>query len=170
MNKIEFRHNEKDWGEKQHEISKQIVKCLKSGKEWGVKFYEIKQKKTTQQIRGIYTLLKLIKPHFDKWQKGDYSIEQIKEYVKTELDFTREPNEFEIKLMIKSTGFNPKTKEEKEKCIAFCKRMKQNKSFEFASKSELIEFIEKLQVWAQSEDVEKKKTGWDNVFIKDNND
>lgn len=168
--KIDFLHTEKSsWGDKQHEISNQIVQCLKTGKEWGVEFYEIKAKKTNEQLRAIYQLLNLIKPHFDKWKKGNYQIEHIKDYVKVELDFMREPNQFEIKLMIKSTGFNTQNKEEMKKLWKFCKRIKQKKSFTDSKKDELIEFIEKLQVWAQTEDKEKQKTAWSDVYLEEKN-
>lgn len=151
--KIEFSVNDKkDWGDKQQEISDLLVKGLASGKSFYVEFGMVEEKKRPAQLRAVYKLFQLLLPHLEsRFPVGDWNIEKVKEYVKIQLNFVRDPSPLEIALMIKSTGFKPETKEEKAHIRDFCWKMKQPRSFEFFTKDEMIEFINRLEEWARDE-------------------
>mgnify|MGYP003647003579 FL=1 len=122
---------------------------------------ETKQSKSSDQLRAIYKLFQLCRPHFQKWKPAlDWNLEGIKEFTKAELGYTRDPNSFEIAMMIKQSGFVPKDEEEKKKMVRFCKKIKQNISFADFTKEQALNFVKELEVWAQEK-------GWSDVYLAD---
>jgi hypothetical protein len=129
--------------------------------------------KTYKQIKGVHKLLELSLPHFQRWKpQVDWDLKKVKVFAKLEMKYLREPTNFEIALMIKSTGFEPETKEEKKKMAKFCKQYKQVKSFADATKSELMEFVGEYEKWAQTPIYEmidgvrvETKPAWLDVFL-----
>ena len=120
---------------------------------------ETKKTKSTDQLRAIYKLFQLCKPHFQKWKPAfDWNVEEIKEFIKVELGYTKNPSNFEIAIMIKQSGFIPKDEEEKKKMVKFCKKIKQNISFADFTKEQAFNFVKELEVWAQEK-------GWSDVYL-----
>lgn len=146
-----------------------IMEC--STKNLDIEIREVKQKKTYEQIKAAYKLFELCQPHFVKWKPAsEWSIEQIKEFMKSELGYMRKPTKFEIAMMIKQSGFIPKTNNEKLKMIKFCKKIKQNISFADFTKEQFCSFLEETQVWAQTEIKEINKSAWLDVYIEKQSD
>lgn len=124
-----------------------------------------KPNKTHEQLRAIYKLFQFSLPHFQKWKPAEsWTLDKIKEFVKAELGYTRQPSNFEIAMMIKQSGFKPKDEEEKKKMIKFCKKMKQNISFADFTKEQLYAFTKEYEVWAQT--AQGDKDAWSDVFLE----
>ena len=160
----------KDWGDKQQEISDQLKQCLSSGKCFVVELYEIKETKSYLQLRALYKLFELARPYFTKWRPTIiWTDERIKERVKEELKYTIPLDDFEIAMMIKQTGFTPKTKEERKTIINHCKEKRKNRSFKDFTKEEMYNFTMEFEVWAQTPILDTKgkeiKLGWPDVFL-----
>jgi len=142
-----------------------VVELSKLG-EFEVIFQNIKTPKTNEQLKGVYKMFQLALPHFQKWRpRQEWDLEKIKEFVKAELGYTREPSGFEIGMMIKQSGFCPKGQAEKMRMIKFCKKIKQNISFADFTKEQLFKFINEFEVWALS--VKDDKPSWNDVFLDD---
>jgi hypothetical protein len=165
MNKLEYKFFKEDkvnWKRKLDQSVMTIDKVLQgeSG-DLVLTLSPFKRTKTTEQLRAIYKLFQLALPHFQEWIPDvNWDLERIKEFAKIELDYTREPTEFEISMMIKASGYIPKDDTDKAKMAKFCRRMKQNKSFADFTKEELYNFTREFEVWALSK-------GWEDVFLDD---
>lgn len=127
-----------------------------------------KSKKSWEQLKAIYKLFELSLPYFQEWKPHiAWDLDLIKEFSKSELGYTREPTSFEIAMMIKQSGFIPKSQEEKKRMIKFCKKMKQNKSFADFTKEELYNFTNEYEAWAIT--ASKEKPSWPNIFLEKQN-
>ena len=156
--------NTANFGDLQAKVSELIRKGLAAKKDFTVEFSS-KQPKTSDQLRGAYKLFQLALPHFQAWKPQiNWDLEMIKEFTKTELGYVREPNQFEIAMMIKQSGFKP-TQEEKRRMVKFCKNIKQNISFADFTKEQLYNFTKELEVWALTQTPEKP--AWTDVFLSD---
>lgn len=164
---IDFdRNNLKEWGNLQAKISSDLVIFLSCGRNFSVKIEEKSEKKTNKQIKAAYKLFQLSLPHFQKWiPNNNWDLEQIKEFSKTHLGYVRDPNGFEISMMIKKSNFNPKNNTEKQKMIKFCKKIKQNISFFDFTKEQFMAFLEEYQSWALASDSKNNKDSWEDVFL-----
>lgn len=129
----------------------------KSGKAFEVAFRERKQTKSAQQTRGIHLLCAKIIPHLSKEHNANYSLDDVKDYVKREFDYMRPSTSFEAALMLKGSGLKL-NEQEKKKAFDFCKKIKQPRSFAEASKEEMTNLIEQITVWAAEKN-------WKNVFL-----
>ena len=142
---------------------------LAVGKNFSVEFKEEKFKKTPEQLKGIYKLYQFSLPHFQKWKpKLNWDSEQVKEFSKAELGYTRDSKPFEIGLMLKLMGFDMK-EEEKPDALKWCKKIKQNLSFADFTKDQLYNFTKEYEVWAQTAQYEKGKEikpAWSDVFLE----
>lgn len=165
--KITFSFSDTNSIEKgQVQVSEAMIAHLKSKKDFYVQFGNDKIKKSSDQLRAIYKLFQLCMPHFERWKpQVTWSLETIKEFTKAELGYVRNPNSFEIAMMIKQSGFSPKDDEEKKKMIRFCKRIKQNISFAEFTKEQAYNFVNELEVWAQTPNQKMKKTAWSDVYL-----
>lgn len=162
--KIDFyNYNKNNWGELQKKVSNALVDCLAQNKSFYVEFCDLKEPKTHDQLKGIYKLFQKALPHFEKWRPAEnWDLEKIKEYSKAHLGYQREPSDFEVNIMIKSSGFAPKDDAEKQKMINFCKKIKQNISFADFTKAQLTNFIKEFEVMCH-------ERGWIDVFLENNN-
>ena len=134
-----------------------IVESSEAGKNLEIK--ESKRSKSSDQLRALYKLFQLCKPHFQKWKPAmNWDLESIKEFIKAELGYTRSPTPFEISMMIKQSGFTPKDAEEKKRMVNFCKKIKQNISFADFTKEQAFSFVKELEVWAHEK-------GWSDVYL-----
>lgn len=145
------------------EIYNYLIHCTelseKTGKAFEVKFSDKKEDKSWLQIKGIHQLCTKLIPHLSKEHHASYSLEDVKDYVKREFDYMRPSTKFEAALMLKSIGIKLK-EEEKKEAFAFCKKIKQPKSFADATKEEMIDLIKKVEVWAAEK-------GWPDVYLDD---
>lgn len=131
-----------------------------------IEITEVKEKKSHPQLKAIYKLFQLCLPHFQSWKPAMlWDLEEIKEFLKAELGYTRKPTAFEISMMIKQSGFTPKTKQEKEKMVKFCKKINQNISFADFTKEQAYNFVNEIEVWAQTPNEKTNKTAWEDVFL-----
>ncbi len=130
----------------------------KSGKPFEVKFSDKKENKSWEQIKGIHLLCTKLIPHLSKEHATSYSLEDVKDYIKREFNYMRPSTKFEAALMLKSIGVKLEEGEKKE-AFAFCKKIKQPKSFADANKEEMINLITEVQVWAASK-------GWTDVYLE----
>lgn len=135
------------------EIYAYLMTCIelseKTGKPFEVKFSEKKISKSWRQLKGIHLLCTRLIPHLSKLHEADYSLHDVKDFVKREFGFMRPSSKFEAALMLKSIGINLTQKEKKE-AFDFCKKIKQPRSFAEASKEEMINLITEIEVWAAS--------------------
>lgn len=155
-----------NFGEQQTQISKTLVRCLEAKKNFCVSFELIGEDKTHPQLKAIYKLFQKALPNFREWKpQVDWSLEMIKEFSKTELGYIRQPNQFEIALMIKQSGFTPKDQIEKRKMVNFCKKIKHNISFADFSKEQLYNFTKEFEVWCQTANGDKP--AWVNVYLEE---
>lgn len=130
----------------------------KSGKGFEVKFSEIKEVKSNLQTRGIHLLCARLIPHLSIKHNAHYSLNDIKNYVKREFDYMRDPTKFEAALMLKSINI-ALNEEERKEAFSFCKKIKQPKSFADATKEEMMDLITQIEAWAVLE-------GWKDVFLE----
>lgn len=174
MNKIDFPRTElTKWGDKQAEVSKLLCDYLASGKDFYCEFGFYQKSKTYRQLRGVYKLFQLALPHFQDWKpRVEWTLELVKEFVKTELNYTRDSKPFEIGLMLKSIGFDLQ-ESEKGEALKWCKKIKQNISFADFTKEQMISFTNEFEVWAQTPifDIVKgerieTKPAWQNVYLE----
>lgn len=154
-----FQSNKTNWAKLQVELSDAITKHLACGKDFEIEFSEVKEGKSWEQLKAIYKLFQFCLPHFQKWKpRMVWNLKSIKEFIKSELGYTRAPNNFEVSMMIKQSGFVPKNEEEKKRMIGFCKKIKQNISFTEFTKEQAYNFVNELEVWAQEK-------GWSDVYL-----
>lgn len=174
MNKIDFLRTELEkWGDKQAEVSKLLCEYLASGKDFYCEFGFEKPAKTYNQLRGVYKLFQLALPHFKKWKpKVAWNLELIKEFSKTELNYTRNSKPFELGLMLKSIGFDLQ-EDDKKDAMKWCKKIKQNLSFADFTKEQMFSFTNEFEVWAQTpifEEIDGKrieaKSAWEDVYLE----
>ena len=158
-----------DLGDKQAQVSRLMREYLAAKKDFSVEFKEEKLKKTPEQLKGIYKLYQFSLPHFQKWKpKLNWDLEQVKEFSKAELRYTRDSKPFEIGLMLKLMGFDMR-EEEKPDALKWCKKIKQNLSFADFTKDQLYNFTKEYEVWAQTAQYEKEKEikpAWSDVFLE----
>lgn len=131
----------------------------KTGKAFEVKFSEKKEDKSWNQIKGIHLLITKLIPHLQKEHNATYSLSDVKDYVKREFNYMRPSTKFEAALMLKSIGVKL-SEEEKKEAFAFCKKIKQPKSFADATKDEMIDLIKRIEVWAAEK-------SWPDVYLDD---
>lgn len=143
------------------EIYAYLIHCTelseKSGKAFEVKFSDKKEDKSWLQIKGIHQLCTKLIPHLQKEHHATYSLADVKDYVKREFEYMRPSTKFEAALMLKSIGIKLSEGEKKE-AFAFCKKIKQPKSFADATKDEMIDLIKRVEVWAAEK-------GWPDVHL-----
>lgn len=143
------------------DIYSYLIHCTelseKSGKPFEVKFSDKKENKSWEQIKGIHLLCTKLIPHLSKEHHATYSLEDVKDYIKREFDYMRPSTKFEAALMLKSVGVKL-NEEEKKEAFAFCKKIKQPKSFADATKEEMIDLIKQIEAWAAEK-------GWDDVHL-----
>lgn len=133
--------------------------CQRAEQGINTEILDVVEKKSYGQLKAIYKLFQLALPHFQAWNpKVIWNLENIKEFAKAELGYTREPIGFEIAMMIKQSGFEPKNEEEKNKMVKFCKRMKQNISFAEFTKEQAFNFVKEFEVWCHEK-------GWSDVYL-----
>ena len=162
MNELKFKFLKEDKVVWKRKLEQSVIPMIeKLDEDLEITLSPFKRSKSFEQLKGIYKLFQLALPHFQKWMPNvNWNEELIKEFAKTELGYTREPTGFEISMMIKASGYNPKDEMDKAKMVKFCRRMKQNKSFADLTKEELYNFTKEFEVWALSK-------GWDDVFLDD---
>lgn len=142
-----------------------IKGALLNGLELEVTAKQLGKSKSWEQLKGIYKLFQLALPHFQKWKPDvNWDLEMIKEFAKSELGYTRQSTGFEIAMMIKQSGFNP-SPEEKRRMVKFCRRIKQNLSFEDFTMKQLYDFTRQFEVWAL--EAKGDKPSWQDVFLDD---
>lgn len=145
------------------EIYGYLIHCTdlaeKSGKAFEVKFSDNKEDKSWLQIKGIHYLCTKLIPHLQKEHHATYSLADVKDYVKREFEYMRPSTKFEAALMLKSIGIYL-NEEEKKEAYAFCKKIKQPKSFADATKEEMMDLIKQIEVWAAIKN-------WPDVYLDD---
>jgi len=154
---IEFYTNQKDkWGQKQMEVSDALVSFLKSGKNFEVELSEIKDSKSYKQIRGIHKLCELLATRLSESNGIKYSLENAKDWVKWNFDYTQLATEEEAiaeALNEKSKAEQQGDKMTREQFInlvnAFKAGLKRTKSFADATKEEMMDLIEKIHYLAE---------------------
>lgn len=130
----------------------------KTGNSFEVKFSKKKKDKSWEQIKGIHLLCTKLIPHLQKEHDAQYSLEDIKDYIKNEFGYMRPSSKFEAALMLKSIGIKL-NESDRKKAFAFCKTIKQPKSFAEATWEEMIDLITRVEVWAAEK-------GWDDVYLE----
>lgn len=142
-----------------------IKSALVNGADLEFTVKKLGKSKSWEQLKGIYKLFQLALPHFQKWRpNAEWDLEKIKEFVKSELGYTRQSSDFEVAMMIKQSGYKP-TPEEKKRMVKFCRKIKQNLSFEDFTMTELFNFTSEFEVWAMTP--KDGKLGWSDVFLDD---
>ncbi|MBM5782402.1 MAG: hypothetical protein FJ368_03160 [Pelagibacterales bacterium] len=141
-----------------------IQEMAKHGK--NIEIVEMKEGKSYLQLRAIYKLFQLCLPHFEKWKPTIiWDLEKIKEFVKTELKYTRPITPYEAAMLIKQRKEPPVDNTEKESMYDFYLNQVKNISFADFTKEQAYNFANDLEVWAQTSDEKTKKTAWENVFL-----
>lgn len=116
--RIDFNtYNKKDWGEKQHEVSKILCEFLACGNDFFVKFG---QDKTPKQHRGYWRLIGIILPYLQEAYKGQISnSNDVSDFIKIECGYFKQV-------------------QTKTKTVVLAKSLKD------ATKDNMNEFIEKI--------------------------
>jgi len=131
-----------------------------------VEFKKPDKKKTVDQLRGVYKLFQLSAPHFQRWKpKENWTLDKIKEFVKSELGYTRQITPFEAAMMIKLSGKKPVDNTERKNMYDFYLNGKVNISFADFTKEQLYNFTKEYEVWALT--ARDDKPIWDDVFLDD---
>lgn len=144
----------------------------KTGKPFEVSFSDKKPSKSYEQIKAIHLLCTKLIPHLSKEHNADYSLENVKDFVKREFDYMRKPTKFEAGLMFKTVIVQLKKEakkakeeyielnpQERKEAFNFCKKIKQPKSFAGATKEEMFDLIKEIEAWAAEK-------GWPDVFLE----
>lgn len=127
-------------------------------KPFEVSFNEKKRGKSWLQVKGIHLLCAKLIPHLSKEHNMVYCLEQVKDFVKREFNYMRKPTPFEIAIMLKSVGIDL-NESDKNEAKAFCKTVRQPKSFRDATKEEMMELITSIEAWAAEK-------GWKDVYLE----
>lgn len=129
-----------------------------SGKSFEVRIEDKKEGKSWQQVKGIHLLAAKLIPHLSKEHNMVYCLEQVKDFVKREFNYMRKPTPFEVAIMLKSVGIELNDSDKNE-AKAFCKTVRQPKSFRDATKEEMMDLITSIEAWAAEK-------GWKDVYLE----
>lgn len=129
-----------------------------TGKAFEVNFGEKKKGKSWQQVKSIHLLCAKLIPHLSKEHNMFYCLEQVKDFVKREFGYMRKPTPFEVAIMLKSVGIEL-NEGEKNEAKAFCKTVRQPKSFKDATKDEMMNLITSIEAWAAEKE-------WKDVYLE----
>lgn len=130
----------------------------RTGKTFEVGFNEKKKGKSWQQVKGVHLLAAKLIPHLSKEYNTPFCLEQVKDFVKREFNYMRKPTPFEVAIMLKSVAIQLNDIERNE-AKAFCKTVRQPKSFRDATKDEMMDLITSIEAWAAGK-------GWKDVYLE----
>lgn len=165
MELIFFQANKIQWGNLQIELGRQISQYLTCGKDFKIDFTEVDKTKTNRQLKGIHRLCQLLALRLSEINGIRYSLENAKDWVKWNFNFTRDSTEDEalaeaINERNKKTGSGIKLSRDEFLLMvrSFEKELKKPRSFATASKEEMIDLISKIQALG-------KKMEWPEICL-----
>lgn len=160
-----FQSDKSNWGNLQVTLSDVIRDFLACGKDFEIEFSKVKASKTYDQLKAIHRLSQLLAARLTEVNGLKYSMENAKDWIKWEFGFTQPVSE--EKAIAEAINERMKSKDLGEKMTrkqfynlveTFKQTLKEPRSFETATKEEMIELISKLEELGN-------KMGWNELKL-----
>jgi hypothetical protein len=109
--------------------------------------------KSYPQLKAIHKLIKMIDEGYFAKKKKRLGLENIKREIKIQAGFIRPPSAMEIKRKVRLAGIKEEDYpiEDWLKIVDVIAMIKEPRSFEFATKEEMIDIITCAEAWAATD-------------------